>query len=159
MNRQPPAKICKNILNTSPYYDQFYGVALDSLKKVLTSNESLDNIEIELKYAEFKYFSYLYDERSFKDAPPNLKERIIALSTYQTEEYFKGLQLMSKQNIINLNPLGRGVYQMGAGFKEESYRKFYHIRDFLIKMCNYNELNNYQPRPIGRQEGPLNIYH
>jgi hypothetical protein len=159
MNRPPPVRLSKNILGTSPYYDQFFAVALENLKRVLTSGESIDNIEIEIKYAEFKYFSCLYDERSFRDASGSLKERIIALSTIQSEEYFKGLQLLSKQNIVNLNPLGRGVYMLSAGFKEEAYRKFYHIREFLLRMCSYNHNNNYTARPNVSQDGPLNIYH
>lgn len=43
--------MAKNLLAITPYYDQFYAVVLENLRRTLTGNESIDNIEIEIKYA------------------------------------------------------------------------------------------------------------
>lgn len=64
---RPPINAVKNILGMNLYYDQFFAVALDNLRKVLSSVDSVDNIEVELKYAEFRYFAARFDEREWRD--------------------------------------------------------------------------------------------
>lgn len=113
-------------------------MALDNLRRTLLSAESLDNIEIEVKYAEFKYFCSYNHEGYFREASKELKEKVNAMASLYGEQYLKGLQMMSKQSILLLNPLGRQLYQLNSGFNEPLYRKFYHTRDFLIKMCRHN---------------------
>lgn len=38
--------MAKNLLGITPYYDQFYALVLDNLRRTLTGNEQIDNIEI-----------------------------------------------------------------------------------------------------------------
>jgi hypothetical protein len=83
--------MAKNILGMVPFCDSFYSVALENLRKTLSSNESIDNIEIEFKYAEFRRFSIEFDERLFRDASNPLKERIYQHYTYQYNEFFRSL--------------------------------------------------------------------
>lgn len=149
----------KNMLGVNPYVDQFMVTVLNSLRQTLFSTEDMDNIEIELKYAEFKKFgNYLLDERSLKDVNPQLRDNILNAYEYQFIEFKKCVEILSRQAIISLNPLGKGIYQVGAGFDEFKHRRFYHIRDLLLKMCKYNSENNYTARPL-HVEGPHNIYH
>ncbi len=47
MSRQPAPNRANNILGLEPYSDQFFGVALDSLRRTLLDpKESIDKIEI-----------------------------------------------------------------------------------------------------------------
>ena len=66
--------------------------------------------------------------------------------------YRSSLNTLSHQRILHLNPLGRGVYMLSAGFNEVSYKKYYHIREFLIKMCEaYQGENHHETMSIYRE--------
>lgn len=150
----------KNMLGVNPYVDQFMVTVLTSLRQTLLNTEDIDNIEIELKYAEFKKFgNYLLDERYLKDVKEaQMRDTILNAYDYQLIEFKKSVEILSRQAIISLNPLGKGIYQVGAGFNEFKHRRFYHIRELLLKMCKYNSENNYTARPLDA-EGQHNIYH
>ena len=130
--------MAKNLLCITPYTDQFYSLALDSLRRILTT-QPVEKIEIEFKYAEFKYFSPLYNENNFKELTPAVRQKIEYLYNQQHQLFFSSLGALSKQNILVLNPLGRQTYSLISGFDEPVHHKFYHIRDLLIKMCNHNK--------------------
>ena len=49
-----------NLLGIGPYKQHFYDTAISSLEHVLRSSDSVDSIEVELKYAEFMYFNPIY---------------------------------------------------------------------------------------------------
>jgi hypothetical protein len=114
MSRQ--GKTTKNMLGMDPYYDQFFAHALDNLRRTLLSAESVDNIEIEVKYAEFNYFCSYNHEGSFRDASKDIKDRINAVGLSYSEQFLRGMLLMSKQSILLLNPLGRQLYQLNSGY-------------------------------------------
>jgi hypothetical protein len=130
--------MAKNLLCITPYTDQFYPMVIDSLRRILPT-EPVERIEIELKYAEFKYFSSLYKETDFKELTPAVRQKIEYLYNQQYQLFFSSLNALSKQNVLVLNPLGRQTYGLISGFNEPVHHKFYHIRDLLIKMCNYNK--------------------
>lgn len=149
----------KNILGINPYADQFMVTVITSLRQTLLNVDDVDNIEIELKYAEFKRFGISFlDERYLSNVSPPIKDNVLNAQYGQVEEWRKSLEMLSKQTIISLNPLGKNLYQLHAGFNEVEHRKFYHIRELLLKMCKYNSDNNYTQKPL-RVEGPHNIYH
>ena len=64
-----------NILNLTPYTEKFYDVAFANLREAFTK-ASTEHIEIELKYAELRSFLNFYNERDFRDLPPQAKQRI-----------------------------------------------------------------------------------
>ena len=45
---------------------------------------------------------------------------------------------MSQQNMIMLNDLGRRVYSLVSEFNEDKFQKFYHMREYLTKQCEFN---------------------
>ena len=53
--------------------------------------------------------------------------------------------MLSRQNILNLTPLGRSAYGVRSGFNEGKHRKFYHMREFLLKLCHYNHRPTQHP--------------
>lgn len=46
----------------------------------------------------------------------------------QLNQHLTTLSILSRQSILHLNPLGKGVYVVNAGFNEYKHKKFYHIR-------------------------------
>lgn len=98
-----------------------------------------------------------YNEKDFKDLTPAVKSRIEALTAAQTSAYINNLKTLSSQNVLYLNPLGKGTYYVTAGFDEKNYKKFYHIKNLFKKMSDYNKSVNYRPKPIVSQ--PHNIYN
>jgi len=59
--------------------------------------------------------------------------------------------------MILLNSLGRGVYALNACFDEERYKKFYPMKEYLIRQCEFNE--NFKNSNILLPQEPKNIYH
>lgn len=146
--------MARNILGIQPYSDCFFRVVEKNLKEVFSRNEDIQNIEIEIKYAEFNYIGATLDERALQD--PNItplsKRRMIEVVQTSTNMLLGSLKTLSRQRILHLNPLGRGIYMLSAGFKEEAYKKYYHIREFLIKMCEaYQGENSNQVLSIYRE--------
>lgn len=74
----------------------------------------------------------------------------------QTDTYINCLKTLSKQNVVYLNPLGKGNYNVLAGFNELTHKKFYHIRSLFKKMSTYNQSAKFKPKPIS--SSPHNIY-
>lgn len=132
--------MANNLLGLEPFVDQFYGCAIENVVKSCLSQPT-DNLEIEFKFAEFKYFGSNIDERDLAGINNNaVKQKILDTCYYQYLMFKSSLESMSRQNILNLNPLRKSVYMLSAGFDELKHKKFYHIRDFLIKICRFNQL-------------------
>ena len=149
----------KNMLGVNPYVDQFMVTVLTSLRQTLHSVDDIDSVEIELKYAEFKRFgNYMLDERCLNNVSPQVRDSVLYSYDLQFLDFRKSMEILSRQAIISLNPLGKNIYQLAAGFDESKHRRFYHIRELLLKMCKYNSDNNYTQKPL-RVDGPHSIYH
>lgn len=146
-----------NILSLSPYTNKFYDIAFINLREAFTK-ASTEHIEIELKYAELRYFLNFYNEKDFRDLPPQVKQRIQDLHQFQSQSFLDCLMKISKQNVIYLNPLERSTYYVNAGFNEKFCKKFYHIRSMFKKVCKFNSEVNYRPAPLNGEDPP-SIYH
>ena len=70
-----------------------------------------------------------------------------------TDQFLKSL---SNQNILFLNPLGTRSYTVAAGFDEQLHKKFYHMRQLLLKVCQFNKKHHYKPVDLGTS--PEHIY-
>lgn len=70
--------------------------------------------------------------------------------------FLNSLYMLSKQNILFLNTLGRNTYCLRSGINEHVHKKFYHIRDLLLKLCETNLLA--PNRNMYNIEPPINIY-
>lgn len=76
----------KNILGINPYVDQFMVTVISSLRQTLLSVDDVDNIEIELKYAEFKRFGISFlDERYLSSVSPAIKDNVLNAQYGQVE--------------------------------------------------------------------------
>lgn len=59
--------------------------------------------------------------------------------------------------MVLLNDLGRRIYALNSCFDEERHKKFYQMREYLIRQCEFNE--NFKRKNILLPEQPKNIYH
>lgn len=77
-----------------------------------------------------------------------MKYRIEEMQAVQTTAYINSLKTLSKQNVLYLNPLGKGTYYVLAGFNEKVHKKFYHIKNLFQKITYYNKSVNYRPKNL-----------
>ena len=66
------------------------------------------------------------------------------LENTSTDATHEVLKAMSNQNVLFLNPLGSKTYAVTAGFNEKVHKKFYHIRDMLLKVSDFNRKHDYK---------------
>ena len=59
--------------------------------------------------------------------------------------------------MILLNSLGRGIYALISCFDEERHKRFYQMRDYLVRQSEFNE--NFKKNNILLPQGYKNIYH
>lgn len=80
------------------------------------------------------------------------KKKIMDYAYFSNNIFCSSMNKLSYQRILYLNPLGRNTYNISAGFKEEIHKKYYHIREFLIKMCEaYKGENHHETMSIYRE--------
>jgi hypothetical protein len=126
-----------NLFAVPFHSDRVFSQVINNLRGAFDFVTDIDEIEIEVKYAEFTYFCGNFDEVAFKELPPQALRKVYNLYKYQQDTFFRSMRLLSRQNILHLNPL-RNIYHMESSFNEAQHRRFYHIREFLVKICNYN---------------------
>jgi hypothetical protein len=105
-----------NILGVNLYSDQFLSKIITNLKNAFNTNVPIEKIEIEIKYAEFTFFCGNFDESAFKDLNNKSIQKVYQLYKYQQDTFFWSLGMLSKQNIVYLNPLGHNVYNLLSTF-------------------------------------------
>jgi hypothetical protein len=66
------------------------------------------------------------------------------------------LNTLSNQHVLYLNPLGNKSYAITAGFDEAYHKKFYHIRDMLLKVYSFNKKHGF--KKVASSAPPDHIY-
>lgn len=66
----------RNLLGFIPYKDEFFSIVIEQIRRVLLSKPNLDNIEIEIKHAEFQYFHQTRHNNDFKGLDKSVKDKI-----------------------------------------------------------------------------------
>lgn len=138
----------------------------EALSQFLTPDT---NIEIEFKYAELKEFftSYVLRDLQAASLPPNIRNHVLGISNDhvcdQNRCHLDTIKRLSSYQMVLLNSLEKR-YDLKGDFYEGEHKKFYKIREFLVKLCKENSLNlpnngvNFY-RDIQREHKGNNSFH